>query len=141
LIYYLEEVVGGLKPSGRLHIVNLQAASQRNTVRRAQSGGRLKHSVKCTRIWLAVSLVPQRQPHCICRAGGRPRLAFERRNLSLVGPIPAAKCGEVRRTGSEIAGLFWHIVKWHLVLGETGAATPTARHLRTSRAPNEIEWP
>ena len=26
-----------------------------------------------------------------------------------------------------------------LVLGETGAATPAARHLRTTRAPDEME--
>jgi hypothetical protein len=74
--------------------------------------GRLQHLVKCPRIWLAVSLAPQRQPQCIRRPGGRPRFAFERFNISSVCPRSAAKGGEGRRTWSEIAGLLGHIVKW-----------------------------
>ena len=35
---------------------------------------RLAHSVKCLRIWLAMSSAPQRHPPCIRGPGGRPRL-------------------------------------------------------------------
>ena len=48
----------------------------------------------------------------IRRPGGRPRFALERRSLLFVCPLSAARCGEPRRSWSEIAGFFGPIVKW-----------------------------
>ena len=49
----------------------------------SETAGRLEQPVKCARIWFAVSLDPQRQPHGIRWPGGRPRWLS---SFSLVGP-------------------------------------------------------
>jgi len=92
------------------------------------------------RIWLAVSLAPQSQPHGIRRPSGRPRFGF-RAPQSLIR-LPTA-CSPMRRASAHMVrdrGLFGQIVKVgsHLVLVRQ-ARNPSARHLRTTRAPDEME--
>src|SRR6266700_2469250 len=59
--------------------------------------GRFGHLLKCVRIWLAVSLVPQCHPQGIRRPGGRPRLIFELLGLGSAEPY---RTSSSRRLGA-----------------------------------------